>query len=299
MNPPRMTSRRWFWGLLTALSLWMLWGVHGTGAAVGQMGIARRIEFGVNSVCTVLLTPLSASAHWLQITGSNMVFGRRSDISPSYVRQLEDDNRQLKNLVYLLNGQNEEYQQKLKELNQLQKSFPSITAQNVMPANITILSPSGSGNQICDIDKGHLDGVREKMVVLADLAPVGRVIYAGPKNAKIRLITDRDRSMRIDARIDREMSDGSTLPIVGRCQVYGTGTGELRCDDVSAVNTIEPKIGDILRVNDKQWPQIPGAIIGTVVGVSRKDNMHLRYDLKIAPRVNINHTDRVVVLLAQ
>lgn len=298
MNPPRMNSRRWFWAINMVLCGWMLLGVRGTPAGKESPGFTRRIEGGIDSIASVLMTPLSASTRWIQVTANNAIFSRRTDVDQAYVKQLEQDNQQLKNLIYLLYGQNEEYLQQLKEMKALKTTFSSITAQNVLSANIIATSPAGSGADTCDIDKGYLDGVATNMIVLSDLAPLGRIFYVGPKSSKVRLITDRDRSMRINARIDRETADGF-MPIVDECQVYGIGNGELRCNDVSIRRTIEPQVGDIFRVRDKEWRQVPGAVIGTVVGVSRKDNQNLRYEIKIAPRININHTDRVVVLMVK
>lgn len=298
MNPPRMSSRRWFWAIIMVLCGWMLLGVRGMPGPNEKPGLVLRMQSSLSSLSSVVLIFVGAPARWVQVSATNFFFARRSDVDPAYIRQIEQDNQQLKNLVYLLYGQNEELETKIKQMNRLEKTYSSITAQNVLPANVIATSPSGSGSETCDIDRGHLDGVQIGMIVLSDLAPMGKVIFVGPKSAKVRLITDRDRSMRIKARIDRETKDGF-MPVVDECQVYGTGNGELRCDDVSAVRTIEPVLGDIFRVNDKEWRQIPGAVIGTVAGVSRKDNQHLRYDLKISPRININRTDRVVVLLTK
>jgi rod shape-determining protein MreC len=303
-----MTPRRWFWALVLSTALVLVVnqkflipvdyrnGGGGGGPVAALHGWVR------DNLVGTLLMPAAATLRWGQQKFERLGVSLRGgpegpgELGSVDAQRLRDENMLLKNQTIWLSGRVDALEGALRELHQLE-NFPSLMEQKLVRANVRGFG-SGQAGQTVTLDRGTADGLRPGAIVIAQLAPIGRVISAGTRVSTVRLLTDQDRSMRVTARILRPGASGFT-PIATGCQVRGAGDGMLRCDSIDATQGIPPDKGDIVQLEDNDWALLRGATIGEVLQVSRLENQHLRYDLLIRPAVAIGDDTVVWVVTSK
>jgi len=290
MKFPRMSPRRWFWLLTAAVALWLVgsmkWGeTNGSASTSGSV------------IATVLALP-AAPLSWLQNRFER--FARDTGEAPAPYGDpaaLEARNRKLEAEAITLASRIAVLEQRLKDY-RLYGDIGWISNAKMVPATVFGWGASAASD-VCQIDKGQLDGVQLRAPLVSGLAPLGRVIAVSAKTSTVRLITDTDRSMQISAQLVRPRGDRSYVVIADRdkVQVRGLGGGLLGCDTIPTVGVQMPLAGDLLLVSDADWRLLEGCILGRVLSVTRSEKQPLRYDLRIEPWVRPSQMMHVWVVV--
>jgi len=297
---PRMTAKRWFWSLTGLLALYLVLALRfDTAGSPAEAGRAVQAQSGVSGIINSLLLPAS----WA-ITKAQSLFSHPQG-NPLSQADMDALNEKIKTYESQLNQAKTELTAariELAEMKELRQRFPDLSrsAKFLSPVNIVGYSASGSSETIT-IDAGLKDGLKNGMPVIADFAPVGKIIAAGPATSVVRLITEPGKSMTIKAQIQRSITDGNgqRVGIIEKsCSVEGLGNGMLTCRDVNINTRFAPEVGDMLVINgDPTWKGMDGAFIGQVDHVGRTSNPDLRFDLRIKPYADIANLRHVMVIL--
>lgn len=279
-----MTARRWFWGLTLAVAAWML-------LAVKWVDSANHVNFDLGANVFVPLLPVARVLTLVQ----NGIHRVTSDLAGPQGEQkdratLQAENQRLNNQLYMLSNQYYEMKRLVDQLEHQRAAHPEV---RFISANVAAVD-QGAAGQLCTIDRGTTSGIKRGAIVEYDSVPLGKVIAEGPYSATVRLITDAARPMWVTAQLQRRTASGIVV-IAETCQVHGTATGVLACDNVKAVQTIPPTAGDILVVHDKDWRVMEGAIIGFVSDVAHLEAQPLFYALTIRPAVDVRACPFVLV----
>lgn len=289
-----MNARRWFWTLLLGALAWLLAGRFLAPYEAAGQGLVhprpapllQRVQGDVSGIAGVIVTPLSLGARWVQMHIARLAAPRPA--ASATVEELQLDLRRLQNEVRMLQGHNEELAAILRE-KLLYTAIKPLSAQDILPAQV-LASGSASGD-VCRLDVGGAQGVKEGQVVMKDLSPVGRIERVEGATSIVRLTTAVGRKLR--ARLVRPSSEGDR-PIIAECQLRGEGNGLLRCDTISSLVHVQQ--GDTMLLADKSWPlTVQNTLVGEVIEVQQTPDR--RYNLKVKPGVDIARTGRVVVLL--
>jgi len=289
MATVHMNTRRWFWALTVGLTLWMAIAVRWIDTP------SRAANFGVGEKLFIPLLPLSRLLTFIQyrihLVTTSFVGpqGPQKDLAA-----LQAENRRLDNQLYMLTNQYVYMSHRFALLEGERTRHPEL---KFVTANIAAIDQSASA-QLCTLDKGTSSGIHRGAIVQYDYVPVGKVISESPFVSTVRLITDPFRPLRINAQLQRRTPSGIQI-IADTCQVHGIANGMLACDNVSAVHTIPPEIGDTLIVRDLEWHAMDGAIIGQVTKVAHLESQPLLYDLNIRPAVDIRSCPFVLVQVAE
>lgn len=290
---PGMTPRRWFWALCGLLLLYFIVSTRWR----GDSALPVRAEQDVAAKATsTLLAPVSGPLTWTQAKAVSLTTPTPA-VDASLATAIAQENRQLRNEKFLLLGEIDQLRAQLREYKST-ANLPGVSTQQYYVANLSGYSPS-IASETCTIDAGSTHGIRPGMLVLSEAAPLGRVISTGPMVSTVRLITDPDRTMRINAQLVRPQPGGEGLRqaqvIVENAQVRGVGNGMLACD--LPIGTFAAKKGDLLLVHDNDWRPAVGGVIGEVVEVGAQDLSTRRYTVMVQPRVQPQGRTQVSVLL--
>jgi cell shape-determining protein MreC len=181
-----------------------------------------------------------------------------------------------------------------------------LRADELLPAGVTGYQ-AGPGASLLTLDKGSSDGIRRGMVVTAcstttagvipQASILGAVDGVWAKTCTVRLLTDPH--MKMQAKLVRRSTGGSTVLTPEPCLVEGMGDGKLRCDTISVGDALaEPEVGDLMQLADTNWPaKVMYMVIGEITSVGRKDSQLLRYELTVSPRVNVERVQTVLVVV--
>ncbi len=104
------------------------------------------------------------------------------------------------------------------------------------------------------LDKGTRDGIRPNMLVLSDLAVIGKVLYAGPAASKVILVNDPN--FRLGVLIQRTRQQGILYGVTA------AGPGECRVKYLSL--NAEIRLGDVIETAGFGSFVPKGLLIGTV-----------------------------------
>ncbi len=282
----RMTMRRWFWLLNFIMIVAIITGLHRPGA----VNWVRQV---VGQSVRWVLTPVS----WT-FTGAQTAFNRAihppTSANPACTRMQEH----YQNEIAMLLARSRTLERLLRTSRLIHRGFPGISSQQLRAANIDGFASDSSDT--CVLDQGWSDDkrIRRGGVVMAQLSVVGRIVQAGAATSVVRLLTSR-RMAPVTASIVRPNRDGQTM-IARWCLVRGMGRGRMRCMLEQKLGAIPPQRGDLVLLNDNDWPpEVSGAVIGVVTAVTQSRRGNLRWDVHIRPRVNMEQTRHAVIVLGR
>ncbi len=282
----RMTMRRWFWLLNFIMLIAIITGLHRPGAVNWVRDVAGQ------SIRWVL-TPASWTFTRVQIAFNRAIHPPTS-ANPADTSMQEH----YQNEIAMLLARNSTLERLLRESRLIHRGFPGISSQQLRAANIDGFASDSSDT--CILDQGWSDDkrIRRGCVVMAQLSVVGRIVQAGAATSVVRLLTSR-RMAPVTASIVRPTRDGQTL-IAGLCLARGIGRGRMRCMLEQNLGAIPPQRGDLVLLNDHDWPaEVSGAVIGVVTAVTQSRHGNLRWDVHIRPRVNMQQTRHAVIVLGR
>ncbi|MGC9258457.1 MAG: rod shape-determining protein MreC [Phycisphaerae bacterium] len=280
----KMTPRKWFW-ILNFVAL----GAVAVGARHPR--VVNRPRGAASEAVKTLVAPFSSIFTGLQ-TGVNEFLHPHENSSGRVNAQRTRYQNEIAMLVTRIS-----YLEKLlRETRVIHQNFPALSVQRLRAASIDGFS-SGNGDE-CVLDQGWRDDhrIRPGDAVLANRAVVGRVVQVGPETCTVRLMTDP--RMREIAAISRPVRAG-LISIAPQALIEGAGPERMRCELDQSIHAMAPKPGDLVLLNDGEWPQaVAGAVIGVIKSVHQSARTSLRWSLKIVPRTDIQQIRQVVIVLS-
>ena len=280
----KMTPRKWFWILnVAALATVMI------GARHPQ--VVNRPRGAAADAVKTFVAPFSSVFTGLQ-TGVNQFLHPHQN-SSSRVKSLRV---RYQNEIAMLVTRISDLEKLLRETRLIHQRFPGLSVQRLRAAAIDGFS-SGNGDE-CTLDQGWRDDkeIRPGDAVLANRAVIGRVSHVGPETCSVRLLTDP--RMKEIAAISRPVRAG-LVSIAPQALIEGAGPGRLRCELDQSIHAMAPKPGDLVLLNDSEWPQaVAGAVIGVIKTVHQSSRTSLRWSLQITPRTDVQQIRQVVIVLS-
>ncbi len=195
---------------------------------------------------------------------------------------LRDENRELRSRLRAVEHLVEQ-NARMRELLQIE----STTDLEMVRARVIGASLSGSERSAL-LDKGRGSGIVTDTGVLAPEGLAGRVIWVGPRTAKVLLVTDPQSSIGV------KIGETGETGIVA-----GTGRGDMRLELVSrsALDQGAVKRGDVVLTSGHQGGIFPSGIpIGRVEEV-RLASRGTAYTIRVTPYARLSRLDIVSVIL--
>lgn len=203
-------------------------------------------------------------------------------------KNLKEENEKIKNELSALQADT----MRLKYLNQEIAKFDNAYGARI-PEEHQIYSHvisrnTGKYENIISIDKGYVDGVKEKYGVIVGSNVVGEVISVGARASRVRLITDPQ--IRIDSKMQKTRQ---RVIIMGHDEVLG----ELKI----IYHPIYEKVqeGDIVETSGMNGYFFPGIKIGEVSKVKKlkhEDEDLLFLDIDVSPAADFDKLETVIVI---
>ena len=280
----KMTPRKWFWILNVAALVTVMIGAR-------HPQVVNRPRGAAADAVKTFVAPFSSVFTGLQ-TGVNRFLHPHQN-SSSRVKSLRV---RYQNEIAMLVTRISDLEKLLRETRLIHQRFPGLSVQRLRAAAIDGFS-SGNGDE-CTLDQGWRDDkeIRPGDAVLANRAVIGRVSHVGPETCSVRLLTDP--RMKEIAAISRPVRAG-LVSIAPQALIEGAGPGRLRCELDQSIHAMAPKPGDLVLLNDSEWPQaVAGAVIGVIKTVHQSSRTSLRWSLQISPRTDVQQIRQVVIVLS-
>ncbi len=210
---------------------------------------------------------------WVKRVGERYLFHLR----------LEQENRELKQLVDSLREENNHLKELVLAEGRLKKLLP-LQARYSRPstvANVLARDPSSWFKSVL-VNRGERDNVIKDMTVVSASGLVGRVIEASPDTAKVLLITDPNSA--VDVILQRS-----------RSQVIMEGKAEESCllKYVPKSDDIEP--GDPVITSGLGGIFPKGLMVGVVSKVDRKKPGIFQY-VEVMPSADLTRLEEVLII---
>ncbi len=185
---------------------------------------------------------------------------------------------------FLLQAKQQRFNQlelEILRLNNLLGKASQLTAVDVQLANILHYNISEYANFVT-INKGHLDGVRNKQAVIDDRGLLGIVTITTPTTARVQLIIDTE--IQVPVRVQRTGQRGI---------VKGFSNNQLYLQFIPQGSSVE--IGDILVTSGLANVYLPGQPVATLTQIKElKGQPNLK--ILATPVAKIMYAEKVLVL---
>lgn len=205
------------------------------------------------------------------------------------IRDLLEENAQLKEQVAALTEENTLLQQDKYELNQL-RALVELDEQygEYEKVGARIISrDSGNWYSSFIIDKGSDDGLTEDMNVIAGGGLVGRISATGPNWARVTAIISDNSNVSA-----MTLATGDNLIVSGDLQMMSEGV-------ITFTKLVDSKNvvveGDKIVTSDISDKYLPNILIGYIHTINR-DNNNLTKSGYITPAVDFEHLSEVLVI---
>lgn len=237
--------------------------------------------------------PLSASAavrgSVISFLGAPISFSKNAAkfvVDLYYFRRNAEENLALRRVISQLRYDRFQVQEirqeneRLTKLLDVKKTLPTSVKRSLF-SRVIGRSPL-AWNRVLLIDKGVRQGIRRNMIVLSDLALVGKVIEAGPSVSKVLLITDPNS--KIGVVIQRTRQEGV---------LFGTSSGECRVKYLSVDTDV--KEGDVVETAGFGGYLPKGLLVGRVEKVWKEPGQIYQV-ARIKPLMDLSRIEEVVCL---
>lgn len=205
------------------------------------------------------------------------------------IRDLLEENAQLKEQIAALTEENTLLQQDKYELNQL-RALVELDEQygEYEKVGARIISrDSGNWYSSFIIDKGSDDGLTEDMNVIAGGGLVGRISATGPNWARVTAIISDNSNVSA-----MTLATGDNLIVSGDLQMMAEGV-------ITFTKLVDSKNvvveGDKIVTSDISDKYLPNILIGYIHTINR-DNNNLTKSGYITPAVDFEHLSEVLVI---
>jgi rod shape-determining protein MreC len=249
------------------------------------LGLAVQVKTGTNEAKDTRLirlwaasavTPFERAVVWVQTSAGNLWHNY------FYLRGVRAENRQLKEQIEQMRLEQVRLTEDAAQARRLQNllAFKEQFVSKTVAAQV--IGTSGSDfSRIVYIDKGERAGIRPDMAVITADGIVGKVLLAGPNEARVLLISDQ--SSGVGAILEKSRLQGV---------LRGTPNGEVVLERVMSDETVQPGETVLTSGGDQIFPK--GLPLGTVTKVSTGKDLFL--SIKIRPAANLGKLEEVLVL---
>ena len=222
------------------------------------------------------ITPFERAVVWVQTSTGNLWHNY------FYLRGVRAENRQLKTQIEQMRLEQVRLSEDAAQARRLQTllAFKEQFISKTVAAQV--IGTSGSDlSRIVYIDKGENAGIKPDMAVMTADGIVGKVLLAGPNEARVLLISDQTSGV------------GAVLA-TSRLQgvLRGTANGEVMLERVMRDEQVQPGEAVLTSGGDQVFPK--GLPVGTVAKVANGKDLFL--DIKIKPAANLSRLEEVLVL---
>lgn len=240
----------------------------------------------VNTVAGYVIVPfqkgISSIGRWLSNRSEEL----------AQIRDLLNENAELKEQINELTIENTRLQQDKYELSNLRKLYKidnQYDEYDKVGARI-ISRDSGNWYHSFILDKGSNDGIEENMNVIADGGLVGIIVSVGPNWSKVKAVI-ADNS-RVSGTV---LATGDNLIVSGDLQTMGSGVIRFGQLVDSEGNVME---GDKVVTSDISSMFLPDILIGYIEEIDMDSN-NLTKSGYITPAVDFEHLSEVLIILEQ
>jgi len=201
------------------------------------------------------------------------------------LRQVREDNRQLRRDLDVLRKQNSELRemavasQRLAALLEFKAQFsPPTVAAQVIGRDAT------NWYRSIIVNKGERDGVRTEMGVMTPAGVVGRVVKTGPSTSVVLLVTDPNNA--ITGIVQRSRDEGI---------VEGTPQGRARIKYLPLLSSV--KVGDTVVTSGLAGGFPRGVVIGAIQSIEKEEG-ELFQTAEVLPEAELSKLEEVLVITA-
>jgi rod shape-determining protein MreC len=199
-----------------------------------------------------------------------------------YLRGVRAENRQLKEQIEQMRVEQVRLTEDAAQAHRLQTllAFKEQYISKTVAAQV--IGTSGSDfSRIVYIDKGENAGIKPDMAVMTADGVVGKVLLAGPNEARVLLISDQ--SSGVGAILEKSRLQGV---------LRGAPNGEVVLERVMSDETVQPGETVLTSGGDQIFPK--GLRVGIVTKVANGKDLFL--SIKIKPAANLAKLEEVLVL---
>jgi rod shape-determining protein MreC len=222
------------------------------------------------------ITPFERALVWVQSSSGNLWHNY------FYLRGVRAENRELKQQIEQMRLQQVRLSEDAAQARRLQTllAFKEQFVSKTVAAQV--IGTSGSDlSRIVYIDKGENAGIRPDMAVITVDGIVGKVLLAGPNEARVLLISDQTSG--VGAILEKSRLQGV---------LRGTPNGEIVLERVMSDEQVQPGETVLTSGGDQIFPK--GLAVGTVTNVSNGKDLFL--NIQIKPAANLGKLEEVLVL---
>src|ERR1700746_3570361 len=249
------------------------------------LGLAVQVKTGANEDKDTRLirmwalgaiTPFERALVWVQNSTGNVWHNY------FYLRGVRAENRQLKEQIEQMRVEQVRLTEDAAQARRLQTllAFKEQFVSKTVAAQV--IGTSGSDlSRIIYVDKGENAGIKPDMAVITADGIVGKVLLAGPNEARVLLISDQTSG--VGAILDKSRLQGV---------LRGTSNGEIVLERVMADEQVQPGETVLTSGGDQIFPK--GMRVGTVTNVSNGTDLLL--NIQIKPAANLGRLEEVLVL---
>lgn len=247
------------------------------------LGLAIQVKTGAERETRLIrlwaagaITPFERALGWVQSSSGNLWHNY------FYLRGVRAENRQLKEQIEQMRVEQVRLSEDAAQAHRLQTllAFKEQFISKTVAAQV--IGTSGSDlSRIIYIDKGENAGIKPDMAVITADGIVGKVLLAGPSEARVLLISDQTSGVGA-------ILENSRLQGVLR----GTPNGEIMLERVMADEQVQPGETVLTSGGDQIFPK--GLRVGTVTSVGNGRDLFL--NIQIKPAANLGKLEEVLVL---
>ena len=238
----------------------------------------------ISTIGGFLVTPLQNGVS----KAGNYLHTRKEELGQ--IKDLLEENKELKAQIDALTIENVQYQQDRYELTSLRELYDldsQYSSYEKTGARI-IAKDSGNWYHSFVVNKGYEDGIKIDMNVMAGAGLVGRVCDVGPHWSKVLSIIDDGSN--VSAKV---LSTSDNMVVTGDLKLYEDGmiSFEKLVDSADRVSE-----GDKIVTSDISDKFLPGILIGYISSVN-KDSNNLTKSGLITPAVDFEHLEEVLIIM--
>ena len=249
------------------------------------LGLAVQVKTGSNEAkdtrlirlwAVSVVTPFERAMVWVQNSTGSVWHNY------FYLRGVRAENRQLKEQIEQMRLEQVRLSEDAAQAHRLQTllAFKEQFISKTVAAQV--IGTSGSDfSRIVYIDKGERAGIKPDMAVITADGIVGKVLFVGPNEARVLLISDQ--SSGVGAILEKSRLQGV---------LRGTPNGEVVLERVMSDETVQQGETVLTSGGDQIFPK--GLPVGTVTKVANGKDMFL--NIKIKPAANLGKLEEILVL---
>jgi rod shape-determining protein MreC len=247
------------------------------------LGLAIQVKTGAERETRLIriwvagvVTPFERGLVWVQTSSGNLWHNY------FYLRGVRAENRQLKQQIEQMRVEQVRLTEDAAQARRLQTllAFKEQFVSKTVAAQV--IGTSGSDlSRIIYVDKGENAGIKPDMAVITADGIVGKVLLAGPNEARVLLISDQTSG--VGAILEKSRLQGV---------LRGTSNGEIVLERVMADEQVQPGETVLTSGGDQIFPK--GMRVGTVTNVSNGKDLFL--NIQIKPAANLGRLEEVLVL---